>query len=39
MTTNQPKNKMKRLIEKLPVPFAAANFVVLLIDLVYPYIW
>jgi hypothetical protein len=37
--TNQTQNKMKRLIEKLPVPVAAANFAVLLIDLVYPFIW
>jgi hypothetical protein len=34
--TNQTQNKMKRLIEKLPVPVAAANFAVLLIDLLFP---
>ena len=39
MTTANKQNKMKRLIEKLPVPVAAANFTVLLIDLVYPFIW
>lgn len=36
---NQTQNRIKLLIEKLPVPIAVANFVVLLIDLIYPFIW